>query len=323
MNLKVIFFNDYGRLRSGVRFAFFLISYFFTAYFILIGTLAFLSTMPIGLSQTGLLAFILPFSIFSSVAIFFGWFYGKLFEDLPFRALGCWFTTFWFKDLVLGLVIGAVSIGVAVLIPYIFGGLHFSLNQSAGTTPILLTLSVTLLIFIVAAISEETLFRGYMLQTMLRAKLFWVGTILTSFLFATAHNNNPGANFFSWTNTFLAGIWLAVAYWKTRNLWFPFGIHLAWNWVQGSVLGINVSGLGELASAPLMRSTDSGPIWLTGGDYGIEGGFACTIALIVSTALIYFLPILKPTAEMLALTSEEKAGRGDEKTGREEKDLPI
>lgn len=305
MNFKTIFFNESGRVRSGLRFTFFLISYFFTAYFILIGTLAFLSTLPIGLSQTGLLAFILPFAIFSSVAVFFGWFYGKIFEDLPFRALGCWFTKYWFKDLVFGLIIGVISIGVAALIPFIFGGLRFHFNRSEGTMPILLTLSVTLLIFIVGAVSEETLFRGYMLQTMLRAKLFWVGALLTSLLFATAHNNNPGANFLSWTNTFLAGIWLAVAYWKTRNLWFPFGVHLAWNWIQGSILGISVSGLGELASAPLMKATDSGPVWLTGGNYGLEGGIACTIALLISMALIYFLPFLKPTEEMLALTGEE------------------
>ncbi len=306
MNFKSVFFNDLGRIRSGVRFTVFLISYFVTAFVILIGTLAFLSTLPIGLSQTGLLAFILPFAIFSTVAIFFGWLYGRFFEDLPFRALGCWFTKYWFKDLISGLLIGAFSIGVAALIPFIFGGLSFHFNRSEGTTPIILTLSVTLLIFIVAAVSEETLFRGYLLQTMMRAKLFWVGAILTSFLFATAHNNNPGATYFSWANTFLAGIWLAVAYWKTRNLWFPFGIHLAWNWIQGSILGISVSGLGELASAPLMQATDSGPIWLTGGNYGIEGGIACTIALLFSIALIYFIPFLKPTDEMLALTSEEK-----------------
>ena len=79
-----------------------------------------------------------------------------------------------------------------------------------------------------------------------------------------------------------------------------------WNWFQGSIFGINVSGLGELATAPIMKSADSGPTWLTGGSYGLEGGIACTIALIASTALIYLLPMLKPTEEMLALTSEEK-----------------
>ena len=306
MNFSTIFFNEFGRFRSGWRFTFFLLSYFLVSYMILIFLLAILSSLPIGFNQTSLLYFIFPFAVFSAVAIFFGWLYGKIFEDLPFRALGCWFTKNWFNSLIAGFMIGAISIGIAVLIPFISGGLSFGFNQTAGTAPILLTLGVTLLIFIVAAISEEVLFRGYLLQTMSRAKLFWVGALLTSFLFASAHNNNPGATVFSWVNTFVAGIWFAVAYWKTRNLWFPFGLHLAWNWLQGSVFGINVSGLGELASAPLMKASDSGPVWLTGGNYGIEGGIACTIALIISTALIYFLPILAPDEEMLALTSGEK-----------------
>ncbi len=312
MDLKSVFFNEFGRLRSGLRFLVFLISYFLVSSILLMTILTALSLLPIGSNQTSLLYFIFPFAIFSAVAIFFGWLYGKVFEDLPFRALGCWLTKNWFRDLMLGLLIGAVSMFLAALIPFVSGGMNFHFNDSASASAILLTLSVTLFIFIVAGISEETLFRGYLLQTMTRGQLFWFGAILTSFLFATAHNRNPSANFLSWTNTFIAGIWFAVAYFKTRNLWFPFGLHLAWNWVQGSVLGINVSGLGELASAPLMKSADSGPTWLTGGDYGIEGGIACTLALFFSIALIYFMPILKPTDEMLAFTSEEIPAKQEE-----------
>jgi len=306
MNDKSIFFNQFGRVKSGWRFCVFLLSYFVLTVIFGLGSIALLSNLPIGFTPESLLALVVPFSIFAAIAISLGWFYGKIFEDLPFRALGCWFTKNWFKDLVFGLIIGAVSIGLAALIAAIFGSLTFQVNDSSGTSAILLTLAVTLLIFTIAAITEETLFRGYLLQTLGRAKLFYVGAILTSFLFATAHSNNPGANAFSWINTFLAGIWLAAAYFKTRNLWFPFGVHLAWNWIQGAFLGINVSGLSELASAPILRVSETGTKFVTGGDYGIEGGIACTIALIFSIALIWFLPFIKPTEEMLALTSEEK-----------------
>jgi hypothetical protein len=123
--------------------------------------------------------------------------------------------------------------------------------------------------------------------------------------FAFAHFNNPSANWVSVTNTALAGIWFGVAYLKTRNLWFPFGIHFVWNWLQGAVFGIPVSGITEITTAPMLQQTEKGSEFLTGGGYGVEGGFACTIALIVSTASIYFLPLLKPTEEMLALTDQE------------------
>ena len=304
MNSNSIFFNEFGRIKSGWRFSAFILAYF--VFTILgISLVALLSKLPIGFTPGSLLYIVVPFGIFAAVAIFLGWMFGRIFEDLPFRALGFWFTRNWLKDLTLGLIVGAVTIGVAALIAALFGNLTFAVNNSSGFSAILLTLGVTLLIFTVAAVSEEALFRGYLLQTLSRAKLFYVGAILTSFLFAMAHNNNPGASAFSWINTYLAGIWLAVAYFKTRNLWFPFGIHLAWNWVQGAFFGISVSGLSELASAPILRVSETGITFISGGDYGIEGGFACTIALIFSIGLIYFLPFLKPTEEMLALSSQE------------------
>ncbi|MCU1287875.1 MAG: abortive infection protein [Acidobacteria bacterium] len=311
MNNNSILFNEYGRLKSGWRFSAYILSYFILT---ILGAAAVagLSRLPIGFTPGSLAYIVVPSAVFSAIAIFLGWFYGRIFEDLPFRALGLWFTKNWFKDLTLGLIIGAVSIAAAVLIGVVFGNLSFQTNAEAGSSGIFLTLSATLLIFTVAAVLEEAVFRGYLLQTLGRAKLFYVGAILTSFLFATAHNQNPGASPFSWINTYLAGIWLAVAYYKTRNLWFPTGVHIAWNWVQGAFFGINVSGLSDLASAPVLRVAETGTEFISGGEYGIEGGLACTIALIFSIGLIYFLPFINPTEEMLALTSHEIPKRPSE-----------
>ena len=158
-------------------------------------------------------------------------------------------------------------------------------------------------LFFVAAAFEEAVLRGYILQTFVRSNLVLFAGVFTSMVFATLHNANPSATWLSWLNTFLAGVWLAVAYLKTRDLWLPLGVHMSWNWVQGSVFGVEVSGLTKIVEAPLMREFDTGPSWLTGGEYGIEGGVACTIALIVSTAAIHFLPFIRPDQKLLALTS--------------------
>ena len=116
-------------------------------------------------------------------------------------------------------------------------------------------------------------------------------------MFAFAHNGNPDVNGLALLNTLLAGVWFASAYLKTRDLWFPLGVHFMWNWLQGPVFGINVSGIAEFSPNPILKATDAGPVWLTGGSYGIEGGLACTFAIILSTALIYFLPSPKPESE--------------------------
>ena len=305
MNLGNILYNEAGRPRSGWRFLMFLSLFIFFGVLIGFAADALLSRLPIGYGQGSVIFLMVNASISLVLAVLFGWWCGKYLEDLPFRALGCAFTKNWFKHLVWGLIIGAVSISFAILIAVVFGGLKFQFNQTAGSSAILLTLSVSFVIFAVAAAFEEALFRGYMLQTFARSGLAWLAIGLTSAFFASAHLDNPNANWISTTNTVLAGVWFGIAYLKTRDLWFPFGLHLVWNWMQGAFFGIEVSGLKEITTAPLLREIDSGPAWLTGGDYGIEASVSCFIALVFSIGLIYFLPFLKPTEDMLALTSHE------------------
>jgi uncharacterized protein len=190
-------------------------------------------------------------------------------------------------------LIGAGAFVSAIIVGVMSGGLSLAFNHESGSRAIASTLAVTLLIFAVGAASEETLFRGYLLQTFVRSGLVPVGVALTSLPFALAHINNPDVNWLALLNTLLAGVWFAAAYLKTRDLWFPFGIHLAWNWLQGPIFGINVSGISDVGPDPLLRATDTGPAWLTGGAYGIEGGVACTFAIILSLILVYFLPDMR------------------------------
>ena len=163
--------------------------------------------------------------------------------------------------------------------------------------------SATLLF--VAALWEEAAFRGYPLQTLTRARLAWLGVLLTSVPFGLVHLSNPnvvpGVTF---ANTVLAGIWLAVAYLRTRSLWLPLGVHWSWNWALGWFFGLPISGF-NLVSHPLLKGTDAGPAWLTGGSYGIEGGVACTIALVLFTGFLWRTSWVSATPELFKLTSEE------------------
>lgn len=306
MNLQDVFFNQAGRLRSGWRFLIFMLAFVFFGGLIGSAVIFFLSRQPVEVGANSILFIIVNSAISLSLSIILGWLCGKYLEDLPFRALGAAFVENWFKHFLWGLLIGAVTLLFAALIGILFGGLSFRLNESQGSSAIFLTLGISFLIFTLAAMFEEAFFRGYILQTFLRSDSAWVGVILTSLMFASVHNTNPGANLLSFFNTFIGGIWLAVAYLKTRDLWMPFGVHLSWNWVQGSIMGINVSGIQDFATAPVFQASDLGPAWLTGGNYGVEGGIISTIALIASTALIWYLPYLKPLEEMLVLTNSEK-----------------
>ncbi len=300
-----ILFNSAGRLRSGWRFIVFAVVFFLVSTVFSIGLLAVIQGLRVERNSANFIFFTAGNFFSALLAVLVGWGCNQLLEGLSFRALGCWFAEGWFKDLRLGLGLGIFSILVAAMVAVVFGGFSFQFNQTAANSAIFSTLSSSLLIFVLGAAAEEAVFRGYILQTLTRANLAWMGILLTSLPFALAHLNNPNANYFSTLNTALAGVWFGAAYLKTRNLWFPFGLHLTWNWVQGAVLGIPVSGLKELTPNSFLQVVDTGPTWLTGGHYGIEGGLACTIALVISTLMIWFLPIFKPTDEMLALTSHE------------------
>jgi membrane protease YdiL (CAAX protease family) len=223
--------------------------------------------------------------LFSALVI--GWACGALLEELPLRALGCTPHRGWIRNLALGSLLGAASLLLAALITAVTRGNQFKIDP-AGAGSITRTLTLSLGIFVFAAAAEEILFRGYPLQTLTRANLAWLGILLTSVPFATVHLNNPHAvPGFTFINTALAGVWLAVAYLRTRSLWLPLGLHWSWNWVQASLLGLPVSGIERIAPAPLLKGLNLGPDWLTGGAYGIEGGAACTAALIVSTLVIW------------------------------------
>ncbi len=302
--MQYIFFNTAGLLRSGWRFAVFMLSFIFTAELLrALGQIA-LGRLQIA-PEPGSGAYLAANAALALVpAIVIGWLCAKHLEHLPFRSLGASFSKGWLKHLTFGLALGALTFALAALLAFIAGGLTFQVN-TASASMIASSLVVSFVIFAIGAAFEEALFRGYILQTFARSGYAWPAILLTAGFFAFVHMGNPNAGVISTLNTFLAGIWFGLAYMITRDLWFVWGLHLMWNWTQASVFGIEVSGLTMITAEPLLMEIDNGPAWLTGADYGVEGGVVCTIALIASMLFIHYYPGLRPDPEMLALTSED------------------
>jgi hypothetical protein len=288
------FIGKDGHLRSGWRATFFAVAFLVCAR--LFEAAASLITRALGGLPAGLWSDLLPFLIgaivlFSSATLV-GWGCGAIFEELPFSALGWWPHRGWLKNAAIGSLLGAASLLLAAGFTAVTHGIRFTFNSSPGST-IGKTALVSLVIFVIAGAAEESLFRGYPLQTFTRAELAWVGVLLTSLPFAAVHLANPNVSRgFTFINTAVAGVWLAAAYLRTRSLWFPLGLHWAWNWTQASLLGLPVSGIQRIAPAPLLHAMNAGPDWLTGGAYGIEGGAACTVALVISTIVIWKMKFL-------------------------------
>jgi len=209
--MKNIFIDINGRVRSGWRFMAFLISFLILAFIFILAFVTILSLLPDGPSAGSYLPLIIPFGISSVLAILLGWIYGHIFEGIPFRGLGISFRSGWLGHFAFGCLVGAISLSSAIIVAVAVGGMSLSINHESAAGAVSSTLITTSVIFFVGALSEETLFRGYMLQTLKRSGLVSAGVLITSLLFAFAHNSNPDVSPLALLNTFLAGIWFAIA----------------------------------------------------------------------------------------------------------------
>ncbi len=144
----------------------------------------------------------------------------------------------------------------------------------------------SVVIFVIGAFGEELLFRGYLFQTMVEGTGNIIAVVVFASFFGLAHLNNPNVTFFSLVNVALAGVWLSLAYFKTRTLWFPIALHFSWNFFQNHIFSFPVSGI-QFEKFQLGVLTQSGPVWLTGGSFGPEGGALATVMLVVAGAFIY------------------------------------
>jgi membrane protease YdiL (CAAX protease family) len=290
--MQAVLQDENGRLRSGWRVTVFLVLFFIISGMLVVGEQVLVSFIQTDQATARQIYIVVNSSGLLITALVLGALAGRVFEQLPFRSIGASFTRGWLRHLSAGLLLGAFALVVAVVIGVAAGGQRFALNLGySGSMAI--SLLVGLAVFSLAAAWEEAFFRGYIFQTLTRSGLAWLAIILTSCFFGVVHLANPNATAISASNTVLAGGVFGIAYLKTRDLWFPWGLHLMWNWMQGSVFGIEVSGTTYMTPAPLLTEFDTGPAWLTGSEYGIEGGIACTIALIGVAGAIYFMP-LKP-----------------------------
>ncbi|MBZ5646694.1 MAG: CPBP family intramembrane metalloprotease [Acidobacteriia bacterium] len=148
-----------------------------------------------------------------------------------------------------------------------------------------------------AAMAEEVAFRGYPFQRLIEVTGRGGAIAAFSAAFGAVHLKNPHATTIGFLNTVLIGVVFAIAYLRARTLWLPWGMHWAWNFLLGAVIGLPVSGVDMSIG---FRTRALGPVWITGGAYGPEASPACTIAVAVALVVVLVafrgskIPLNKP-----------------------------
>jgi len=108
--------------------------------------------------------------------------------------------------------------------------------------------------------------------------------MMSSVMFALLHIFNDGISVMAIVNITLFGLMMALYMLKQGSIWGVCAIHSAWNFVQGNVFGVQVSGMPLTES--LFVSELTGSKWITGGDFGLEGGLTVTIVLLAGIVVI-------------------------------------
>jgi uncharacterized protein len=300
--VKKVFFNPENRqMRSGWQILlFFLLMQLcsLALYIPVTGIALVFGKNPADLFQTRNLSVeALQRSVSLVAALLASWFCVSRLSDRSFFSIGCGFHTGWWRDFSIGIIAAFAMVSFIASIQWIGGGTTFTW-QPPPFKQALTSLSFLAFIIFIAAALEEVMFRGLPLQVLARNTNFVIAMLVISMLFGFIHLGNPNRTVYSTMDTIFAGIWLSLAYFKTRSLWLPTGLHVGWNFFLGSFYGLPVSGIDWFSKNSLLFAVDTGPSWFTGGAYGPEGGISSTIALVLGILWLHKTGWLKVSPEM-------------------------
>ncbi len=182
-----------------------------------------------------------------------------------------------------GACIGAAAFLAAYGICIVTGSLHFELAPVNSTTAFYLV--GFLMGYLVQGMAEEVLCRGYFLVSLARRYSISASVIISSVLFSILHSMNANVSFLAYLNLFLFGVFLALLFIRYENIWMTAAVHSIWNYFQGNLFGVQVSGM---KLQPSLFATDfvEGRELVNGGKFGLEGGIAVTLVLLAGTAFV-------------------------------------
>lgn len=177
----------------------------------------------------------------------------------------------------------AVLIGGAYLICVLTGACHFE-GVSAQLVPGYVVFY--LIGYMIQGLAEEVICRGYLLVSLSRRNSVWYSVILSSGVFMAMHMSNEHVTVLAYINLFLCGLLFGLLFVESGSIWMVAALHSGWNFLQGNIFGISVSGIAK-ASSVFDSSFSDGWSFMNGGDFGLEGGLAVSIVLAVGIYVVY------------------------------------
>ncbi len=281
---RVFISPDEPRLRAGWRIVLQTVLMFAIAAGVLAAIIAFANPAPASDSQSSLKT---PLLFLQGLAFTASVYLARRFLDhRSFASLGLHLDRYTLLDLLSGLVITGCIMGLLFVMELALGWLHlqpFAWEQEP--LPVLLRETFNSFVgYTFVGWQEELVFRGYWLVNIAEGLSLGWGVLLPALPFALIHLANPNASLAAIPGIVAAAVFLGLAYALTRRLWLSIGLHLGWDFFQGTVFGFAVSGTNHFS---LIRQTVDGPEIWTGGAFGPEAGLILVPITIVGVTLVY------------------------------------
>ena len=250
------------------------------AFLMLNGNIQLQDVNTISFNLFSTLYFQLGVFVFIALVIFF---WVKVVEKRPIRTLGFFKGHIWL-NLLKGWGLGTLLLLVSFLGTYLLGGLEFVKVDFSQRT-FLYILSLIPFWFIQGG-TEELVTRGWLLQTVTnKLNLSW-GIAISSSFFSILHLGNQGVTALSLISIVLVGVLMALYMLKTDNIWGVAALHGAWNFAQGNLVGVAVSGQHAGGSLLHFQARSGTPDWLSGGAFGLEGNLVTCVVLVVGIIIL-------------------------------------
>jgi uncharacterized protein len=192
----------------------------------------------------------------------------------------------WAREMATGLIIGSVGMGATVAAVLACTDSRIQdLRLDAGR------LGYGVAVLAAAAVGEEVVYRALMLNGLTRlTRRRWAGLAVSAAIFGLVHvTGSPDATVISVISNTMGGLMYGVAFLRTGRIWMPVGIHFAWNFVQGTLMGFPISDDSHYSGA-LVHPVIDGATWLTGGGYGPEGSAFSLVARAAIIIAVLLLP---------------------------------
>ena len=204
----------------------------------------------------------------------------RSFADYGLPRRGAFGRLFWS-----GMLWGIAAISVLMLGLRAAGAFYFGRLTVLGLSSLEFAL-FWIVLFLLVALFEEFLLRGYPQFALTRGIGFWPAALVLSILFGASHWGNPGESRTGLLGAGAIGLFFCFTLRRTGNLWFAVGMHTAWNWGQSFIYAVPNSGL--KAQEHLLNSSLHGPDWLAGGTVGPEASVLLFVLLSLLAVVFHF-----------------------------------